>query len=355
MAGPTIPQLKWVALTKAVNLIQSPNQFFKRYVFGNHETKPTETIEIDTLAASRIAAPFVHKNGEALMVQGTTETFGVVEAPNIRLKRPFTPSELLFNRRPGVTVFPDGADIQEAINRHVAADLQYVANLITNAEEYLCAQALQGSVSYVVADQENFTINYSLPSANQVTLTTFWDDPIDDAPTPEEDFTNFKRIVAQGPANLGLTDAFLSQTASIAFLSTIRKQKLLLLTGLGADVGLVTMVNEFTKDGVLYLGTFCGVRVWEYSRQVTINGVLTSLIPSGYGIFLANVPDAENVLYYGAIPDLSTFGALPLQTERFSKSWLHDDPSVYNVLVASRPLPVPRKISSIVLAKVSST
>ena len=355
MAGPTIPQLQWVALTAAVNLIQSPNQFLKRQVFGNHVTLPTDKVEIDVYSAGRDMAPFVKKNGEAIMVTGVKENFNVVEGTNIRLKRPMTPSELLFNRRPGTTVFPDGADIQRAINQHVAMDLQYVANLITNAEEYLVVNALQGIVSYSVADQEVFTINYSLPGANQVTLAVFWDDPIDTAPTPQEDFQAIKRIVAQGPANLGITDCYLSASAATALLGTIRKQKLMLLTGLGIDAGILTVNNEFSQDGAIFLGTFAGVRCWEYSRTVNINGVATALIPSGYAIFLANVPAAENVLYYAAIPDLSTFGALPLQQERFSKAWLQDDPSVYNVLVHSRPLPVPRKITSIVLAKVASS
>lgn len=351
---PTIPQLKWVALTAAVKLIQSPNQFLKRTVFGNHVTLPTEQVEIDIYSKNRVAAPFVRKNGEALMVGGVSEQFQVVEAPNIRLKRPFTPSELLFNRRPGTTVFPDGKTIQEAVNEHVAMDLQHLANMITNAEEYLCSLALQGFASYQVADQEVFQITYNIPAANVVTLTTFWDDAIDNAPTPEEDFLSFKRIVAQGPANLALTDAYFSASAATAFYGTIRKQKLLLLNGLGADVGLVTMVQQFSQDGVIYMGTFCGIRCWEYSRTVNINGTDTALIPDKHVILVANTPAAENTLYYGAIPDLATFGALPLQSERFSKSWLHEDPSVYNVLVHSRPLPVPRKPASIVVAKVVS-
>jgi Phage major capsid protein E len=353
---PTIPQLKWTSLTKAVNLIQSPNQFLKRNVFKNHVTLNTEVVEIDQFTASRVAAPFVRKNGEAILVGGVNENFNVVEATNIRLKRPFTPSELLFNRRPGITVFPEDGDIQQAINQHIALDMQNIANLITNAEEYLCTNAMQGEITYSVSDAEVFTVNFNLPAANSVTLAVFWDDPVTDAPTPEEDFLAMKRIVAQGPAQLAITDVVMSQTAATGFLSTIRKQKLLLLQGLGVEVGLPTLNNDFnTQDGVVFLGTFCNVRVWEYSRTVTLNGVTTSIIPSGYAMFFCNSEAAENVLYYGAIPDLATFGALPIKSERFSKAWINEDPSVYYCLVHSRPVPVPRKISSIVIAKVTST
>jgi len=348
----TANELTWASLSATVNEIKSPNSFVLRLLYGRKETKATESIELSTLTGGREMAPFVKKNGEAVMVGGLGETFANVEPPNIRIKRPMTPSEVLFKRRPGTVIFPSGDEQVSAIQAHIARDAQHMADLITNAEEYLACMTLQGTISYTVNDQDNFTITFPKPSANNVTLTTFWDDADSTLPSPELNFLTAKRL-ASDAHGLGITDAIMGSEASVAFLTLAKKQGGL-LENPNVSIGGVTFNEMFRDDGVIYLGTYSGIRCWEYARTVDIDGVATPLIRAKYVEFVAATPAAETVEYFAAIADWKALQGRLFQAQRFSKSWEEEDPSVRQLLITSRPLPTPRRPGFVVSMKVVS-
>lgn len=344
----TIECLQWASLTQAVNEIKSPQQFLKRLVFGTHDTQPTEHIEFGLFTGDREVAPFVERDGEAIPVSGYGEVFQTVSPPNIRIKRPVKASELLFGRRPGTVIFAGAGDIVSAAEAHVARDVKRLADLVTNAEEYLCALAIQGVISYTAADEANFTITIPKPSGNNVTLTTFWDDT---GGTPSVDFLLAKQLVSD-EVGLGVTHCIMGSEAGAAFLANDEVKALMDINNVSA--GALTLQEQFNDDGAIFLGVFCGIQCWMYPRTVKVKGVATSLIRAKYAEFLAITPAAENTLYYGAIPDLDAFEGRLFQAERFSKSWTMPDPSVMQMLVHSRPLPIPRRPGSMASFKVVS-
>lgn len=353
---PTIDQLKWASLTAAINEIKSPNQFLKRFLWSRHRPVNTEDIELSILDKGREIAPFVRKNGEGIMVAGHSETFQTVTAPNIRIKRPFTPSELLYNRRPGTVVFPTRGQQQSAIDAHIARDLQIMSDYITNAEEWLCAQALTGTIAYEIADEEVFTITFPRPAATQITLSTFWDDATPSNTRPLQDIHSAKRVLAD-EAGLGITDAICGTEAVDALMELVETGNIKMLGTDGASVraGDFTFAEQFTDDGVIFLGTIAGVRFWEYSRQATHpDGTTADMIRPKYVEFVSRSPASERVLYYGAIPDMKTLRGQRFVGERFSKSWEEEDPSAQMSLAHSRPLPVPRRAGAWVSMKVVS-
>lgn len=351
----TINELQWSSLTAAVNEMRSPAMFVKRLLYGRHESKTTETIEISVLNKARELAPFVKKNGSAIMVSGHSETFQTVEAPNIRIKRPFRPSELLFNRRPGGVIFSPGADAQvSALQQHIARDLQVLADLVTNSEEYLCCQSLTGQISYQVAPNANFQITFPRLAAHNIVLTTFWDDANPALPNPDNDFIVAKRLINDA-VSLGVTDAIMGLEAANAFRRVMQVPDRR-LNKLSLTDGDVTFSEQFSEDGVIYMGRFSGVDCWEYSRTVAMEGSTTAipLIRSKYVEFVSRSPTAEWTLYYGAIADMKALEGRAFVGERFSKSWEIEDPSQMIALLASRPLPVPRRPNASVSMKVVS-
>ncbi|MCZ2418669.1 MAG: major capsid protein [Burkholderiales bacterium] len=346
--------LTWRSLTAAVNEIKSPNQFLRRLVFSHHETKPTETIEIGVYEKGRVIAPFVRKNGQAIAVGGHNEKFIEVGTPNIRIKRPFTPSELLFNRRPGNVIFASASDIQRAAQEHISRDLQIMADMVVNAEEWLSAMMIRGVTSYEVADQDNFTITVDKPSANTVTLTgdDLWDNADPSLPQPDEDFHLAKKLINDA-VGLGVQDCVMGEEAATYFRRLMKSnhwanhaQKI--------DTGRTTFVEQFSSDGVIFIGTFCGIRCWEYSRTASLNGASVEMIRSKYVEFICTDPAAEHTLYYGAIPDMKAMEGNKFQGERFAKSWMEEDPSLLVALLASRPMPYMRRPGSVVSMKVVS-
>lgn len=349
-----ISQLHWRSLTRAINETKSPNSFLKRLLFGQHETKETDKIDLSVINRGRMIAPFVMKDAEALVVGGSNATFQTIEPPNIRIKRPFRPSELLEGRQPGTVIYPTADELSNAIRDFVAEETSYLADDITNSEELLCAQITDtGVITYQVGEPKAvFQITAPRPAGNNTAAITLWDDADASLPTPELDFLAAKRLISDA-VGLGVTDVILGEKAASNFLRIAKAQNL--LDKLHVEAGNVTFSSQFAQDGSIFHGTFCGVRVWEYGRTVSVEGVATRLIRTNYAIFVANVPGAEFRLYYGAIQDNKVLGRGSMfKSERFSKSWQQDDPAVDWVLATSRPLPWLRRPGAIVAMEVTN-
>lgn len=344
--------LEWYSLTEAINEMKSPQAFIRNLLFSDVQTKPTENIVFTVLSGGREVAPFVEKNGEAIMAGGYTEAEKTVGAPNIRIKRPLEASDLIFNRHAGDQIFVGVDDVQGAANREVARQLQRLEDLVANAEEYLCAQALRGVISYSSADEAVYTITFEKSDGNTITLSDFWDQTADVA---ENLLTVRQRMHDQ--VGLQPTDCLLGSEAATAFIKNGSVRALLDIRGIA--FGSLQLTNGIGSEGAalgaMPLGMIGGVRFWAYHPSVTLpDGTTYALIRAKYAEFVHAGPAAQNVMYYAAISDLDAMDAGMLMARRFSKSWRLPDPSSQQVLVASRPLPVMRRPDSVVSVKVVS-
>lgn len=330
----SLDELKWQSLTALVNEIKTPQSFLKNLLFGREQTLSTETAEIGYYTGGREAAPMVRVNGEAVMVEGVGKKFATVTLPNIRIKRPMTPSELFFGRQPGTVIFPSRGEQLSAIQKAIARDAQHLMDMIENREEWMAAMALRGTITYSVTDEEVFTVTFPRQSSHSVTASPLWDN----SGKPSLDFLAAKRLINKD-TGLVVTDVFLGSDASVAFLQNSEVQNLLDTRNLQA--GELQITNQFTEQGALYLGRFSGVRVWEYSRQVLVSGSAVDLIRPKYAEFVHVGPSNRFETLYGAIPDFEALQGRKFVGKRFSKSWMEKDPSVRQLLIHTRPLCVP--------------
>jgi hypothetical protein len=341
----TIDLLHFATLTEVVNHVLSPNTFLKKLLFSNHRSMPTENFEIGVRVGERDMAPLVKKNGQAVMVSGYNTKFINVSPANIRLKRAVSP-EVLFRRMPGMDIFQqDAAQIQKAAEQAFQDDMQRIGDMISNAEEYLCAQALTGVINYQSVDMESFQVDFGRANGNTIADDGLfggkaWDESGSD---PLQDIKMVKRLFSQAgePAP---TDAIMGEGASNALQANAAVKTVLAFSQTNILAGQISFLEQFRDDGALYLGTLGGVRMWEYSRQVNDpTGQPVDLVGSTKCHFVSNSPAAEMVLYYGAIPDLDALQGGAWVGERFAKSWMEPDPSQRLYLATSRPLPVLRR------------
>lgn len=347
----TTEVLHWSSLTPAINEIKSPNSFVKKLLFGTVEAKPTEKIELSVWVGGRETSPFTKENGEGVLVDGYGEQFSTVSTPTARIKRVIHPWQVINERRPGTVIFPSAQQQGSSMELYMALQSKRLADLLTNAEEYLCCQAVTGVIAYAVTGQARFQVTFGRPAGNNVTLTTFWDDPDPSEPEIEQNFLTAKQILSD-EVGLVPTDVILGSEAMPYFYRVLKAQKILDM--LHFDAGAVTIQSQFQEDGAIYMGTFAGVRVWGYPRTVTVAGTSTALIRAKYAEFVCNTPAAENVLYYGAIADDDALEGGRFVTPRFAKSYKTPDPSQRFLLAHSRPLPCPRRPGSMVSMKVIS-
>lgn len=341
------------SLTALVNEIKDPHTFYKMLLFSNTDPRPTNVLRFDVIVGDRQIAPFVKRNGEAIEVTPFTEKTITVEPPNIRIKRHLDPDELLIQRRAGEPIFfGDQSEVLSGAERHIARTSRRLNDLVTEAEEYLCAQAVRGTISYEVDGEEAFELVFPRSSSHSVTASDRWDTS---AGAPISDFLEAKELISTD-AGLPVTHCILGKEATTAFLGNAQVKDF--LDNRRIEAGSLELNRQFAASGAIRLGMFEDVEVWSYPRKTNLPALgggggdttLTSfdLTRPKYAEFVCATADAENVLEYGVITDIRAMEARQFQAARFSKSWQQEDPSVWWQLVTSRPLPIMRRPDSTV-------
>ena len=227
---------------------------------------------------------------------------------------------------------------------------------IDNTLEVLASQVLQGVISYSVAGGDSFTITVPRDSALDTTLVdanTAWDNGTvilgKDIPG---DFELAKDLISER-LGLSVTHCLMGANAAAAFRKDPEVHAL--LDNRNINAGLLQLGNDFSKQGAISYGNLFGTECWQYARTINVNGVATPMIRPDYVEFVCATPEAENVTYFGAIPDIEAIENGGFVGERFSKSWIDPDPGHRILLVHSRPLPWKRKPNSTMSLQVTNT
>lgn len=329
----SIDVLEWAALTEAINRIKSPADYLKQTLFGNHDPKESENIELSVLYGGRDCAPFVKVNGSAALVGGTSEKFQIIKAPNIRIKRPMQASEVLYARRAGTPIHVQGGTVQSAIEAKVARDTARLADMITNSEELLCSQILQGKITYSDETGDVFQLTLPRSSSHSVDLgaLAYWTVSGVD---PEPHVHDAKELISED-GGVAPTLAICGKLAAAAFRANPKVREALDTRNLQA--GQLRLDQQFGRNGVIFLGNVYGLDWVEYPRKVNVGATATDLVRSKFVEFVS--PGQGFIIYYGSIADLKALEGGQFIGERFSKSWEEEDPSVRYQLATSRPLP----------------
>jgi len=353
---PTTPSLTWTAQTRSINQMIAPLNFLQSLYFSNHRTHPVETIEVGYFIRGRKMAPMVRKGSRAIPIEGHSTQFATVEGPNIRIKRLFDPAVLNQGRRPGTVVFATGAEIASSIEQDVARGLQNLRDDIGNRVEWMCAQALRGTISYSVEDGEVFTLTSPRSGDNAITLSTFWNDGTPTNVRPEEDIETAQRVIhtAEG-ANIAVA---LCGAEAATYLRRVAKANNWHLDtkGLLDAVQNVRFGAAFDTNGARPIARINGIDFWEYSTAVVDEGgVSQPMIRAKYVEFLSPPSSAGAVMEYASIPEVDDNDrVINFQGEIFSKSWSEKDPPSRVALAHTRPLPVIWRPNATVSMKVVS-
>lgn len=349
----TNTMLGWAYQTEVINLILPTSSFLKQLMFGDRSiTLPTESVELSYIVGEHSMAPFVEVNGEAVMVGSRGTVFDNVSCPNIRIKRPMDAYTHMLKRRPGTGVFVDGGTVAQARRDAIAEDIQFMRDLIDTREEWMVSKLLTDTTAanitleYQVAERANWKVTVPRPHATEFVKTpgTPWSNTA--APmmqyfhSVKETMSKYQRLVP--------TDCIMGATAALEFLANVEVKGL--LDNKNIDAGSLTLTTQFNESGVIYLGTFMGIRCWQYNATyVSDAGSTTSFIPAEMAVFVHASPANRSLFYYGAIPDHDAQDEGLLETKIFTKSWREKDPSTYVQLAHTRPLPHLRKTGAVVV------
>jgi hypothetical protein len=340
-----ISNLTWRTLSAAVDKIQSPSTFLQNLIYGNRIPRETSTIDIDVIIGNKKLAPFVSPvDGAGKVVSRLGRQSSTVKAPAIRLKKKL-PASMFNEREAGTTIYINAQEKQKAKLRKIGMEQKDLKDQVVRRTEWMCAQSLKGEIN---VDQEDikFNINFALPETHKpvLTLTAKWNDL-----TKREDGTDYEDVISNPIGDIedwillvnqdtgkNATDLILGKNAAKSFKHHPQVEK-----------HFKNKVESQTNKGSNYLGNIQGVDIWQYAEQYTDDaGAVQYMIDPDAAVLIARGDDFE--LNFGVVEDLDAGGDVVL--EFFSKMWKENDPSAYWLLVDSHPLPVPKRIESIVYA-----
>lgn len=345
-------------LTEAVNSVKKPTTFWKELLFSDERTIPAEVIEWEEILGDRLVAPFVERDAEALKVDGYTHKPRAVSGVNIRLKRPMMASHLMFKQafqtgNPSEYITsPLGQANRAAALRE---DMSIFDDLITNAEEWLCASAVKRSISYSVPGEAVFTCTYPRDSGFDVLIPVgeYWS--VGAAAPVAQHFKEAKRKMARDEG-LQVTHCIVPPDVGDALSAWFASNQAHAHYSRIAQGTLQDYVTDFTQYGAHYIGRIHGIEVWEYSMQTQVKTssgyVSVDLVEPKKAQFVSATPKAGNFMAYLPIPDMTALAQNLAYGKRFMKSKEEFDPSVYTGLVHTRPFPIVKRPNSIYTAKV---
>ena len=323
-----IPDLAWRVQTRAIEQMKVVGRMLQDLVFKIRTPRPSKYIEVDIIKGGRKLAPFVTDIEGGTIIEGTRHQNRAVKTPRIRPKKLLTADDLMGQKAAGQIYYAGGiGDIHTARKKKIALEQMDLKNQIFNRIEWMCAQALTGTMS-VVQSNVSFQIDYLMPAANQITLTAGdrWSETTAKVRSNIQDWAQMI-IDALG---FGPTIAICGSDAATALGDRLAEDKWFDARSLAAGA------FEW-KASSNYMGRAGGIDFYRYgSKYENDSGVDTNLIPANKIYLIAT--QAQFSVEFGLITDLDA-GA-NVMGELFSKAWLEKDPSALNILAESRPLPV---------------
>lgn len=325
-------------LTEAINDIKVPKTPLYDRVFRRREESPAEFVDFEIITGSEKLPKFVARGVEAYVREKQGLKVVTFRIPSIREKKPFKAADILTQRAPGGSIITNPGDLKKAADRKAMAELEDFKRMMNRGKEWMCAQALTGSLS-ISGEGVDMAIDYGVASSHKPVLagTAKWDDS---APDIIANIRAWKKLVAK--SGYKATDCILGSTAASLFIKNADVKALL------NNRNIVAGQMELNSQSD-YLGTILGIRFWENDNEYKNDaGADTPYVAATAAIMYAE--EAPFKFWHGPVDDFdANFGVF----EFFSKTYREQDPSVDWLLVATAPVPVIHNANALVYATVA--
>jgi len=295
--------------------------------------------KLEVVIGGKALVPFVGDYSPGSVEGKISREVRTVKTPRMRPKLPFRAPELLDVRAPGENAYlRPGESREQAMERLVAMDMDNLKGRVETTIEWMCAQAVKGTLSYA-GDEVAFSIDYRMPAEHKIVLGSGakWTDTGVD---PLEDLEDWADLILEAT---GLTpnvcvhgknawNAFRNNAKVQESLETRRVEGARMIVGVGDHFkGQTGNVDHYRYGGT-------------YQDSA---GTAQKLLDEDYVVFACT--QAETEIQFGLPEDLEAGG---MSMEYFAKAWLDKDPSVLWELIESRPLPLPKQPDAFIYAKV---
>ena len=336
-------------LAEVVRSAPPVHTFLRDTFFTNVKTFTTEEVDIDIVKGDREMAAFVHpKLGAETMAEEGYETKSY--KPPMVNPDLVTTAENHMNRAPGETIYSERTPAQRAAEQLVR-EYQRLDDSISRREEWMCAQALTTGAIQIVGKGVNEEIDFGFTNKVVLTGTEQWGQ--------------------SGADILGMLDDWVDMVYTNGFANVDRiicgRQALKLLKN---DKGILEKMDnrryqagEFNArdlpNGVRYHGylTDSGLEIYSY-KEVYVDRLtdpahptICRMIPDNAIMMIS--PDVNFMRAYGLCSYYNDAKQLvTVETPRLLNSYIGHKPERRILEAFARPLPIPDKVDSWLVATV---
>ena len=337
-------------LAEVVRSAPPVHTFLRDTFFTNIKTFDTERVDIDIVKGDREMAAFVHpKMGAETLEEEGYETKSYkppMVSPDL-----VTTAESYMHRSPGEIIY-SGKTPQQRAAEQLVREYRRLDDSISRREEWMCAQALTTGAIHVVGKGVNEEIDFGLTNRVKLEGTARWGESGADVLGTLDDWVDI--VYTNGFANVS---------------QIICGQKA--LKRLKNDKGVLEKLDnrryqagEFNArdlpNGVRYHGflTDSGLEIYSY-KEVFIDRLtdpkkptLRKLIPDNMIILIS--PDVDFMRAYGMCSYFNeeTKQLITAETPRLLHPYIAHKPERKILEACSRPLPIPDKADSWLVAEV---
>ena len=337
-------------LAEVVKSAPPIHTYFRDTFFRNKKTFSTERVDIDIKKGSRRMAAFVHPRvgGTVMHSEGYQN-----ESYKPPLINPYTvtTADQLLNRLPGEDLYNGKTPAQRGAEKLMEeyADLN---DATTRREEWMAVQALTTGQISVKGKGVDEVIDFGFTNKVQLNGTAQWGKSAAKILDNLNDWET--KVLVNGFTNVDM--AIMGKDALKAFLAdeTVMKN----LDNRRVEMGIISPRD--LPNGVRYIGHLNkpNIDIYEY-REVYLddwtdptNPVTKDLIPANMVLLMSSA--SNFMLCYGACTYIEDASGqwVTSESDRILRSYVEHHPDRRMIELQARPLPIPDKVDSWLVATV---
>ena len=323
--------------------------FFRDTFFTQRETFPTERIDFDLVKGDRKMAAFVHPRAGAVELRGAGYETKSYAAPLIS-NYDITTADQLMSRMPGEDLY-SGITPAERAAQKLVDDYARISDAINRREEWMCSKALLEGRIPIVGKGINDVIDFQFTQKKTLSGSKCWDKAdariLDDLGDWQDE------VLTNGFANVNA--CIMGKKAYRAFRDNQAIRDILD----NRRIFMGEVAPRTLPGGVKYIGhlsdpdldlyTYSDVFLDDWTDPESPE--LCQIMPDNQLILIDQ--NASFKLSYGAITYLEESGNWQTtMTNRLALSYIMHNPDRRVMEVSARPLPIPQKVDSWLVATV---
>ena len=323
--------------------------YFRDTFFNRVITFPTERVDLDLVKGDRKILPYVHPDagGKAVKMDGfQTKSYA---APMVSGYIMTTASQMMV-RLPGEDLYSGMTPAQRAA-RKLMEEYATLNDAATRREEYMCAEAIKTGAIHVEGPGIKEDIDFDFTNKVVLTNTEQWGKAGADILGNLEDWVS--KVLIEGFANVDTV--IMGKTALRKFLADEAVMKM--LDNRRVELGIIA--PRELPGGVSYIGhlnkpnldimQYAGVYRDDWTDPA--NPTVKPLVDDNMIILISSA--ASFVMAYGACSYYDESKQLvTAQTSRLMHSYIAHNPERRILQLDARPLPIPDKVDSWLVATV---